>query len=298
MTWLKRRSRNRLHRHDLKGLDAKMRSKLRAQRQTILLGLCSVAVLVVGLISWGAWLGFKKGMREMFSENVNYRITNISVDSTGETLKPERVLAYLRIQRGQNLMAVDIQEIRRQLESLPMVEKAEVARELPSRLVIRITERVPIANISAASRDIRYQIDSHGVIMDLMPYQKNPDFRQRLEALPDIIGANVGDIKIGSATPSPEVLLAIKFLQKLQQSDSGLDIDTESIDVSRRGFITIATADHIFVKLSDDDLERQLRRLAVVMEDARQRSARIATIDLTVGGKDVPTTFASIHLNQ
>jgi cell division septal protein FtsQ len=297
MTWLKRRSRNRLYRHDLKGLDAKMRTKLRSQRQTKYLGIFVISFLVLSLVAWGAWLGFQKSMREMFSENANYRITNISVDSTGETLKPERVMAFLKVQKGQNLLGINIQQIRQQLESLPMVDKAEVARDLPGHLVIHITERVPVANISAATKDTRYQIDSHGVIMDLMPYQRNPDFRQRLESLPDIIGANIGELKIGRATPSPEVFLAIKFLQKLQQSDLGVDMDIESIDVSRRGLIIVSTTDHASVRINDNDLEKQLRRLAVVMEDARQRSAQIATIDLTAG-KDVPVTFASIHITQ
>jgi len=253
----------------------------------------AVTAVVVGLISWGAWLGFKKGMREMFSENSNYRIASISIDSKGDTLKPERVLAHLRIQRGQNLLALDIQRIRRDLEMLPMVEKAEVIRELPSRLIIHITEREPIANISTVSNGVHYQIDSHGVIMDLLPYQKNPDFRQRLDALPDIVGANVSDLKIGRTTPSQEVFLALKFIQKLQQSDAGVDVEVKSIDVSRRGLILAATSENAVLKLNHEDLDKQLRRLAVILEDARQRAARIATIDLTVS-KDIPVTFASV----
>jgi cell division septal protein FtsQ len=293
MTWFQRKSRNRLYRHDLKGLDAKMRTKLRYQRQTKFLGIFCVGLVVAGLLAWGIWMGLQQGMREMFSENVNYKITNISVDSSGDTLKPDRVLNYLKVQKGQNLLALDIQLIRRELESLPMVEKAEVVRELPNRLVIRITERVPVANISTAGSGIRYQIDSHGVIMDLLPYQKNPDFRQRLESLPDIVGANVADLKIGRTTFSAEVFLALKLIQRLQQGEVGVDLDIASIDVSHKNFILVSTLDHALVKINDEDLDKQLRRLAVILEDARQRSARIATIDLTVG-KDVPVTFASV----
>lgn len=294
MTWFKRRSRNRLYRHDLKGLDAKMRTKIRSQRQTRFLGIAAVAAAVVGLLAWGTWLGVQKGMQEMFWENSNYRITAISFESTGETLKAERVLARLRIVKGQNLLAIDIQQIRHDLESLPMVEKAEVSRELPGRLIIRITERVPVANISVTGNDLRYQIDSHAVIMDLSVFQKNPDFKARLESLPNLVGANLFDLKIGRAASSPEIDLALRLIKKTQQIELGVDLDIDSIDVAKHGIITVMTSDHTAIKFNGNDLDRQLRRLAVILDDAHQRGAHIATIDLTVG-KDVPVTFASNH---
>jgi hypothetical protein len=44
------------------------------------------------------------------------------------------------------------------------------------------------------------------------------------------------------------------------------------------------------VPLKTEDVERQLRRLEVVLEDAEQRGRMPATVDLTAG-RSVPVTF-------
>ena len=152
MNWFSNKPRNRLHRHDLRGLESKLRTRIRSQRQTRVAALALAFALLAGLLGWGAWLGVKEGAREVFTENPAYTIREITVESTGEVLKPDQALSYLRVQRGQNLLNLDLAQMRRDLELLPMVEHAEVTRELPSRLLVRISERIAVANISSVTR--------------------------------------------------------------------------------------------------------------------------------------------------
>jgi len=295
MKLFRSKSRNRIYRNDLKRLDSRQRMKFRSQRQTrfLAIGLCVVAA--VGVLGWGVWLGMKSGVRRMFSENPAYQITDIAVENAGEFMKPAQVLDIIRVRRGQNLLALDLTEMRRELELRSIVEKAELWRELPGKLMIRVTERVPLANISGGAKGAVYQIDRHGVIMDLSSFQKHsPELAKRLGALPDITGANIAELKIGRATTSPEVFQALELIQKLDHMDFGSSLEVTSIDVSRRGMLVVSTSDQATVKIGLSELDRQLQRLALIFNDARQRSERIVAADLTVK-QDIPVKTALIQ---
>ena len=282
----------RLHRQDLRRIDSKSRKRIRSQRHVRIVGWIFGCMLLLGLLGWGCWMGLRQTVRQMFSENPTYRITDIAVENSGEFLKPEAVQRFLQVRRGQNLLALDLGELRRQLELQPIVEKAEISRELPGRLVVRITERVPVANISSGSAGTRYQIDRYGVIIS---YQGgSEEFKKRLAALPEIIGASITDLRIGRATTSMDIFYALSLIFKMDRMNPGMFWDIKTIDVSHRGseMLVVTTTEKSMIKIGITDMDQQLRRFAKVLEDANQRSLRIATVDLTIG-RDVPVTFAS-----
>ncbi len=294
MKWIFSNSKNRLHRHDLRGLDLRTRTRLRNQRQTKILWKIFVVIVIGGGLGWGLWLEMKSGLRKMFSENPHYQIEDIVVQSSGNVLKSEQVIGMLAVRRGQNLLALDLEELRRQLELNPVVEKAEVFRQFPNRLAIRVMERIPVANITVGVHGPHYQIDRQGVVMDLLPYQKNAEgLHRRLATLPNIIGARVADLKMGRTTSSPEIFQALTLIQIMDHINFGFSVEINSIDVSRRNILVMNTADGMLIKVSVSGMEKQLRRLVWILNDANQRSLKVATVDLTVE-RDVPVTFASV----
>jgi len=293
MSWFSPRSQNRLRRHDLKRLDGMLRTRLRQQRQVHLTAVAVMVVLALVGAGWGAWFLAKQGARHLFSENPAYRIKEITVESSGPALRREYVRTYLRLQTGQNLLALDLAQLRLGLESLPMVERAEIVRELPSRLAIRITERVPVANILAENGLQRFQIDGQGMVMNLSEFEKNSDeLKKQLRELPRITGARVNDLRVGRAVVSPEIAQAIALIRQMEKTELSTGLDVKEIDVSRRGMLTLSAMDGALVKVGLASVNKQLKRLAVILNDARQRSLRVATVDLTVE-RDVPVTFAS-----
>jgi cell division septal protein FtsQ len=294
MSFFKLRRRNRYYRHDVSRLDSKLRTKLKAQRQGKLAALIVLGICALGIVCWGIWAGLQGLGREMFSQNNFYQIREIVVESTGNSIKRDRLLAYLRLRIGENLLNLDLRNLRREIEYLPIIEKAEVARELPSRLIIRITERVPLANISSGN-GTRYQIDRIGVVMDLAAYQKSSEeIRARLAALPEITGASITDLKIGRVTTSSRIFQALNLIQKADRPEFTLPWEIDSIDVSRRGMLVVTTSEKVIVKMFESDLDKQLKRLGMILEDSRARGEIIRTVDLTAG-RDVPTTHVSLN---
>ncbi len=287
------RPRNRFLKHELRTINAKQRARVRAERRTRFVGLTLLAVALVAAAGWAAWAGTRGLARRLFAENDAFQIRELVVENTGEVLKPDAVLSYLRLQRGQNLLGVDIARLRRDLEVMPVVERAEVGRELPSRLVIRIAERTPIASLVAGMGPMRYQVDARGVVMDLQSMHRLSDAqRKKLEEIPVITGAAVADMKIGRPVISPEIYHALALFQRADLGDSIAGMEIRSIDVSRRGFLVVTLADGGRARLAIADLDQQLRRWTAVLNDARIRSLRVATIDLSMG-RDVPVTFAA-----
>ncbi len=293
MKWFHSKPRNRRFRNDFRVYDARVRSRMESRRQLRTLGMALAVALVAGGVAWGLWAGFRTSARRLFAENDAFQLRDIAVDNAGDILKQDQVIGYLRLQRGVNLLALDLSQMRRDLELLPVVDRAEVSRELPSRLIIRITERVPLANISSAVPGTHYQIDRAGVVVNLLPLCRGSDpMRQRLETLPEIVGAKVADLKIGRPVLSPEIYQALAMIQKLERGELGPGMEISSIDVSRQGMLVIRTAEESVITVSTVMMEQQLRRWGVILDDARRRSLRIATADLSLG-RDVPVTFAA-----
>jgi cell division protein FtsQ len=288
MSWLKQKNR-RSYRYDVKGFDSKVRTKLRAQRHSKIAAYIAIGALAVTIVSAGVWFGLRAVGKQMFWENPHYQISEVRVENPGGTLKPEKVFAYLHLRKGMNLLNLDLGHLRSELELHPVVERAEFSRELPSRLVIRITERVPVANLITQFKGKLYQLDRTGVVMDLVSYQKdNDEVRKRLDALPEVMGVDFSDVKVGRPLTVAEVYSAIALMMKLNQT--GFPLDVSSIDVSRKDTLLVKTLDNLAVRFSVVDFEKQLKRLSVIMDDAEQRSVRLATIDLSIPGNDVPVT--------
>jgi cell division protein FtsQ len=65
---------------------------------------------------------------------------------------------------GRNVLRLSLDEERREIESLPWVRSATLARSFPNRLRVQIVERVPIAFLNAGGR-VKL-VDEEGVVLD------------------------------------------------------------------------------------------------------------------------------------
>jgi cell division protein FtsQ len=77
---------------------------------------------------------------------------------------PESVLEIFAADRNKSVLRIPIDLRRRELETLPWIERATVRRALPNRIEVEITERTPVAFVREAS-DMAL-VDVHGVILD------------------------------------------------------------------------------------------------------------------------------------
>jgi cell division septal protein FtsQ len=91
------------------------------------------------------------------------------ISATGAVNTPQSAIDEVT-QRyvGVNLFQLDIEQLKRELLSLPWVAGVAIEKELPGRLAVHVTERVPVAIVSGP-RSLRYADAGGDVFADLDP---------------------------------------------------------------------------------------------------------------------------------
>jgi cell division septal protein FtsQ len=286
--WFDRKAKNRrLRRNQV--LEVKLRSDQVRARRLRWLGLAvgSLAgVLLTALVLWrsGQWV-----LDRMLFANPAFALRQVEVETDG-VLRPDLLRRWAGVQPGQNLLALDLARVRRDLELCSSIRTAVVERELPGRLRIRVFERRPIARVHGLARGpdgrgirpVIHWIDAEGyVIAPLDPrLRAQPEEEQEL---PLLVGVAQSDLVTGRRAESPALRAALKLLQEFDRSPMVGLVSLRQIDVSSPTVIHVVTGQGSEVTFALDQLDRQMHRWRAVHDYGRQQQKVIATLDLSVG---------------
>ncbi len=123
------------------------RHRTRRRRALLLVS----GVVVLALLGWALWSGPLLAVR------------SVQVDGAS-TLSAALVREAAGIEDGRSLLRVDVDAAREAVAELPQVESVTVDRGWPSRVVITLVERTPLAVVGPAGR--RSLVDERGVLFD------------------------------------------------------------------------------------------------------------------------------------
>jgi cell division protein FtsQ len=151
------------------------RPRSRAQRRLRVL----LAVPLVATVAWVLWASPLLGVR------------SVQVDGA-VTLRDAEVRAAAGVETGTPLLRVDVDAARTRVARLPQVASVQVTRGWPDRVVITVTERVPLAVVDSAGQ--RMLVDAEGVLFDTIT--GDPPAGVVPLAVPD---AGPGDAATGAA---------------------------------------------------------------------------------------------------
>jgi len=298
--WFKREQKNknrRLHRHHV--LDVKLRSdQVRAGRvRMLLLALLvpAVTVLVVYLL-WcvGAWT-----LDTFVYQNADFAIQQIEVKTDG-VIAPEQLRRWSRVKLGANLIGLDLAEVKRNLELMPVIESVSVERVLPRTLKIRVTEREPVAQVNVphmaggAITVSVFQLDADGVVMvPLDPRLCAVPLAQMNAQLPVIAGLNAFQLQPGRRVELPPVQAALRLITAFDQSPMAGLVDLRRVDVAQPGVLVAVTGQGTEITFGLDNLELQLRRWRQIYDyGKRMNKGDIASADLAVAN-NVPVHWTT-----
>nr|HID59904.1 FtsQ-type POTRA domain-containing protein [Desulfobacterales bacterium] len=99
-------------------------------------------------------------------------------------LSQDEVLRQGRLSLGENILAINLSEVRKRLLAHPLIFSANVRRKLPDTIYIRIRERVPVARFDFGQT---YFLDSRGEVFGYC------DQLRKVE-VPLITGLEISDI--------------------------------------------------------------------------------------------------------
>jgi len=270
-------------------LDVKLRSQARRANRWRFAVLALTALVTVAL---GYALGERgwQWLREhAFYSNQAFALNTIEVQTDG-WISPDQVRQWAGVKLGDNLLAIDLDRIKRDLELIPQVEQAVVERVLPHLLRLQVTEREPIAQVQGLQPDERgslvpavLYLDAQGVaIPPLAQTQPHPLVSQALAALPVIRGVSSAELRAGQPTQHPAARTALRLVTELERSPLANLVELRAVELSSPGVLVATTSQGAEVTLGTDDLEQQLRRWRLVHQAGLRLGRAIGSLDLSV----------------
>jgi cell division protein FtsQ len=248
---------------------------------------------VVTLTCYGRYRLVKFANAKLVYENPRFAIAQIVVDDDG-VLTPQQVVQLAGVNVGQNLFSLDLDQVRRNLEMLPLIRHVEVRRVLPHRLMICVNERIAVARLRVPApqlADATFLIDRNGVVMKPVKLADGTVLQpQGPGVLPMLTGVRLSDVRVGMPVESEQIYRALDLLDKLEQAVAGSMLEVESINLSRARELVLTTRQHTMVKFDVENFQQQLRRLSAILAWAQQRQRFVQSVDLTIN-RGVPVTF-------
>lgn len=286
--FFKRKQRNRRHSRgyvlDVK-LSASRRRETRLRRLMVFLGSSLILFLTVFIV----WRGGELLLRRFVFENQAFAIRALQIETDG-VLSTEQIRTWAGVRIGDNLLALDMERVERDLKLVPAIELVCLERVLPGTLRVRVTEREPIAQVALPQMRAAngyeggvYTLDPNGYFMfPIEAVQRTLPVVQTNDPLPVIVGIPARDVRPGRQSETPQVLAALALVRDFERSPMAGMVDLKQVDVTTPGLLVVTTGQGNELTFGLSDFDAQLRRWRLVHDYALRFGKHITTLDLMV----------------
>ena len=219
-----------------------------------------MAALAGGLLAFSAL--FMAGYAAVTRTDY-FRIESIKVGGLSR-LTANKVLEQAKVDKGDNLLAVNLGLVRKRLLAHPWIATARVSREIPGTIRIEITEHQALAVLDLGRK---FLINTSGRVFK----ESGPGDPA---ALPLVTGLAFADISLGQDALSPAVEAVIQVLQISQAKNSAIaygQIREVKVD-PEIGVSLLAWEDQRCIKLGFSPFESKYRRIKQLLPYLRHSS--------------------------
>jgi hypothetical protein len=297
--WFRRRKRNKRFERK-RVLDVKIRASQRRQNRLRRFSffLLLLASVLVGLFV--AWRGGEELLRRFVYENPAFAIHHLDVQTDG-VISLDQLRRWAGVKLEDNLLALDLSRVKRDLELVPAIALVSAERVLPHTLRIRVTEREPMAQVqlpplpgAGTNREpMTYYLDANGFVMfPLEPFQLAAATWTN-SPLPTLTGVPTAELRAGRPIESPHVRAALQLILAFERSSMVGLADLRQIDVSARSILQVTTGQGSEVTFRFTDLDHQLRRWRAVHDYGKKVGKHLAGLDLSVAN-NVPARWSEV----
>ena len=182
---------------------------------------------------------------------------------------------------------MDIAATRAAVEKLPQVETAEVQRQLPNRLSITITERRPVAWVTAKVADDPTAVENSFLIDVTGTVMRARTILPEYYHMPIISGVETGNLVPGQRVNTFEMQSALELVRLNADSTR---FQVRNIDLAKGYCLVVTDQKRAHITFGLDRLEAQLARLNRLLDVIEPTGKEIQTVNLLVE-RNVPVTF-------
>lgn len=205
----------------------------------------AVGAMALGIL-YGAYLSVGKVMG---LESLSVRIVEVE---GCQDVQPDAIRRLAGVVKGDSLLRIDLEEVRRKVTTHPSVKEATVVRELPGTLRISVKERVPVAVVLGRQFTL---VDAEGVVLSL--HTAYPKGYPVITGVPE---SGVPGRMMNEAQPAMEVLRNIPQSGLIgQERISELAVEGNLVKVSLMDSGTVLV-------LKQGSMDVQMKKLARLME--------------------------------
>jgi len=140
---------------------------------------------MAAVVAVAAVTGFFILIHEIVTQCDYFAAEKVTIEGT-QRLTHEQVARQARVRTGDNILSVNLSLARKRLLAHPWIADAEVSREIPSRLIIRVKEHTALAVVDFGQK---FLINHQGRIFKAW----DPAEQQNL---PVISGLDLSDLKV------------------------------------------------------------------------------------------------------
>ena len=205
-----------------------------------------------------------------------FEAAEVTIEGT-RRLTPLQVARQARIQKGDNILSINLALVRKRLLAHPWIAEAEVTREIPARLIIRIKEHSAMAVVDLG---YKFLINPQGLIFKAWEPADKVN-------LPVISGLDVSDLRVYGRQEFPQIhqhqlnsepfKAVMQVLQLGQKQGSILPIhQVRQISVDRQTGLTVYAFERVkAIYLGYSDYIRKYHMLADIFSYLRRQQSII-----------------------
>jgi len=278
------KSRNRRRRRQ-KVLDVRLSVDKRRRAQVKMASKIAGIALALLVLFVGAWRGGGWLLRVALYENETFAVETIDIRTDG-IIETVRLRNWTGVDKGDNLLGLDLISVKRELERNPHVKYAAVDRVLPGTLRLRVAERKPVAQVVLYRRKAdggfkraTYQLDADGYVTQTLSGEQA---RKQRAWLPLLTGLGSQDLLPGRTVNHEQVRSALKLIERFGRSPMAGLATLQQIDVSASQTLQIRTWQGSQVTVGMLGLDRQLLRWRLIHDYGKQHRRVPASIDLSI----------------
>src|SRR5712671_4104732 len=204
-------------------LDVKLRTKeARAARLRLATTAVSLSLgTVIGL--YLLWRAADWALDQFVFQNDTFAIHELDIQTDG-SIPIEQLRKWAGVNPGDNLLALDLNRVKGDLELSPMIQSVAVERVLPRALKISVIEREPIAQVKMLQLLpgggvglVSYYLDESGHVIQPTPARGNP-LAQSTDGLPVLSGVSTAELNPGRPVTSPRIGAALRLIAQFENS--------------------------------------------------------------------------------
>lgn len=207
------------------------------------------------------------------------------IDVAGiKKISRDELLEMAKLHTGDNILAVDTNNMAVNIKKHPWVEAVRIRRKMPDRLILEVKERDAAAFINM---DELYLIDNNGIVFKKASLEDNLD-------LP-VINTGISKDELEDNEKVSSLIMDAVFLIKLLKDRETFNTDNLSeIKVDPvYGLTLYAINSGIRIEMGFDNFNKKLERLTRILNELNDSIKYVEAVNMNYGKRVVVQMFGS-----